>query len=343
LHLRGVRFVFCLAALMMSACGRPAEPKAEPDAKARIARGAYLANGVARCFWCHSPQDKGDPSTPRPELLGSGDVLDEQVPIVAANLTPDRETGLGAWTDAEIVRAVRKGIGRDGRRLRGDHPATYYSVMSDGDAAALVAYLRSLRPIRHVLRQSAPQRTYGETVQPAVTPAASTPSEPAEGRGAYLVQLGECIGCHTTTTAAGKPHRAMAFGGGRRFVETRKGYGYEVSADGAFPPSADPALAPGERIVTSANLTSDPSGISYYTPELFIRTIRSGKGAGVRPLSSAMPWVYFRHLTDEDLRAIFVYLRSRTPVRHHLSNTDPPTVCPVCGRRHGLGADNVPQ
>lgn len=320
----------------MAACGRQAGKTATASA---VARGAYLANGIGRCFWCHSPQDNSDPSTPKPELLGSGDVLDEHIPIVAPNLTPDAETGIGRWTDAQIVRAVRQGIGRDGRRLRADHPASYYSVMSDDDASALVAYLRSLRPIRHELPRSAAQHTYGETVQPFVH-AATGPGDTLEARGAYLVQLGECIGCHTTTTAAGKPFREMSFGGGRRFVETRKGYGYEVSPDPAFTATADPALAPGERIVTSPNLTSDPSGISYYTPEVFIKTIRSGKVAGVRQLSSAMPWIYFRHLTDDDLRAIFAYLRTRVPVRHHVSNSDPATFCEVCGRRHGLGLEN---
>ena len=127
------------------------------------------------------------------------------------------------------------------------------------------------------------------------------------------------------------------FGGGRRFVETRKGYGYELSPDES---PTDPAIGAGERIVTSANLTRDPSGISYYTPEFFIRTIRTGKVSGVRRLSSAMPWVYFRHLTDDDLKAVFAYLQTVAPVRHSVSNTDPPTACARCGRRHGLGENN---
>jgi mono/diheme cytochrome c family protein len=325
------RFILSLLLLLIAACNRKTDEKL-------VARGAYLANGAGRCFWCHSPQNNSDPSSPRPEMLGSGDVLDAHVPIVAPNLTPDDETGLGRWTDDEIVRAVRRGIGRDGRRLRADHPAPYYSVLTDADAKALVAYLRSLRPIRRKLPRSAPQQTFGESVQPSVDPATSI--DTLEERGAYLVHLGECIGCHTTTTAEGKPHRAMSFGGGRRFVETRKGFGYELSPDPAFANAPDPSLAPGERIVTSANLTSDPSGISYYTPELFIATIRSGKVAGVRKLSSAMPWIYFRNLTDDDLRAIFAYLRSRPPVRHQVSNTDPPTFCATCGRNHGLGVEN---
>ncbi len=132
----------------------------------------------------------------------------------------------------------------------------------------------------------------------------------------------------------------MLLGGGRRFVETRKGYGYELSPDPAQKNAADPQLAPGERIVVSANITPDPSGIPYYTPELFIQTIRTGKVGGVRRLSSAMPWVYFRHLTDDDLRAIFAYLRSAAPVHHNVSNSEPATACSRCGRRHGLGDVN---
>jgi predicted acetyltransferase len=312
------------------ACNRTAE---------RVARGRYLANGVGRCFWCHSPQTNSDPALPKPETLGAGDVLDKSVPIVAPNLTPDAETGLGRWTDAQIIRAVREGIGADGRRLRSDHPAAYYSVMTDDDAIALVAYLRSLRPIRRVLPRSAPQTDFRETVQQPVKPASSAGGTPEE-RGAYLVQLAECMGCHTTTTADGKPFRAMQFGGGRRFIETRMGFGYEVGGDGAFSAASEPSLQKGERVVASANLTRDPSGIPYYTPELFIQTIRSGKVAGVRRLSSAMPWIHFRTLTDDDLRAIFAYLRSVPPVRHHVNNSDPPTFCKVCGRRHGLGDAN---
>ena len=69
-------------------------------------------------------------------------------------------------------------------------------------------------------------------------------------------------------------------------------------------------------------------------------TIRTGRVAGIRPLSYAMPWIRYRLLTDEDLGAIFAYLRSVKPVRHRVNNTEPPTWCPRCGRLHGLGALN---
>jgi hypothetical protein len=82
-----------------------------------IERGRYLATGVARCFWCHSPLDDSDPAVPRPDTLGAGDVLDEKAPIVAPNITPDKETGLGDWKDQEMTRAIRKGLAAMGERF----------------------------------------------------------------------------------------------------------------------------------------------------------------------------------------------------------------------------------
>ena len=322
----------------------PAVLGAQPpaNAAARVARGKYLANGIARCFGCHSPLDTGDPAVPIPARLGSGDVLDEKLPINAPNLTSDRETGLGRWTDAQIVRAIREGIGRDGLRVLSMHPSPYYSVMTDADAESIVAYLRTLRPIRRALAPSAPPGRQHETVQPAVKPLRPGSAVSAIERGAYLVQLGECAGCHTPARADGSPVRDLLFGGGRRFT-VEKGYGVEVSSfDLTFQSAVEANRAPTKgRVVASANLTSDPSGISYYTESIFIQTIRTGKVGGVRALSAAMPWIFFRTMTDADLRDVFAYLRSVPPVRHRLNNTDPPTWCALCGRRHGLGEMNA--
>ncbi len=316
-------------------------PALASQADDRLARGRYLANGVGRCFWCHSPLNDGDPATPRPETLGTGDVLDPETPVVAPNLTPDAETGLGRWSETEVVRAIREGVGRDGRALRGDHPSAYYSVMTDEDALAVVAYLRSLRPVRRSLPRSTPAKSRTETVQPPTSPAKATSIRTPLERGRYLVQLGECLGCHTTTTRQGTPFRELAFGGGRRF-RLEKGFGFEYAPDPSFTPSAKLASPDETKLVASANITQDPSGIAFYTEGVFLQTIRTGRVAGVRALSSAMPWVFFKEMTDDDLKAVFAYLSTVPGVRHRVNNTEPPTYCPLCGRRHGLGELNAP-
>lgn len=297
----------------------------DPAPAARIARGAYLANGVARCFWCHSSLDSKDPALPKPETLGSGDILDPKARIFAPNITPDRETGVGTWSDAELGRAIRGGIGRDGRVLRGEHPASYYSVMTDSDLAAVIAYLRSLAPLRRALPRSAPERSPSSPVQEAVAPAAEASLTTSVRRGAYLVQLGECRGCHTVQRGK-DPSLGLSFAGGRRFV-VEKGAGSELIG---APPK-------GAAVVASMNLTPDASGIPYYTTAIFIQTIRTGRVAGVRPLSAAMPWIFFKTMTDRDLSDVFAYLQTLPPVRHRVDNVAPPTACRKCGGAHGLG------
>ena len=305
-----------------------------------IARGQYLANGIAHCFMCHSPLDDGDPALPRPETLGAGDVLDEKAPLIAPNITFERETGLGDWSDREIIRAIREGISRDGRELQ-EHPANDYSVMTDDDVSAVVAYLRSLRPIRRKLPRSAPPLRKGEWVQRKTVPALSSALNSPLQRGAYLVQLGECIGCHTPARGDGSVIRELEFAGGRRF-RLEKGYGVDIGRFDPMLPSAEAPPPMTGRVVASANLTPDPSGIPYYTEAIFIQTIRSGKVGGVRQLSAAMPWVFFRTLSDPDLRDIFAYLKALRPTQHNVDNTDEPTFCARCGHSHGLGELNPP-
>jgi nicotinate dehydrogenase subunit B len=97
---------------------------------------------------------------------------------------------------------------------------------------------------------------------------------------------------------------------------------------------------PGEPTVFTANITSDPSGIAHYDESMFIETLRTGQVRG-RMLSQIMPFVNFKLMTDEDLRDVFAYLKAQPPVKHRISNTDPPTRCPVCEQDHGLGNLNV--
>jgi hypothetical protein len=91
--------------------------------------------------------------------------------------------------------------------------------------------------------------------------------------------------------------------------------------------------------VTSSNITPDPSGISYYDENLFVQAMRTGR-VGARSLNSIMPWLMFQNMTDEDLKAVFAYLRTLKPVHHRVDNTLPPTACRICGGKHGGGDQN---
>ncbi len=81
------------------------------------ARGRYLSHAVCECFECHSPLQDNDLVVPIASRLGAGDILDKKTRHVAPNITPDKETGAGLGSDEQLVRAIREGIGHDGRRL----------------------------------------------------------------------------------------------------------------------------------------------------------------------------------------------------------------------------------
>jgi hypothetical protein len=91
--------------------------------------------------------------------------------------------------------------------------------------------------------------------------------------------------------------------------------------------------------VTASNITPDPTGIPYYDEAIFVQTMRSGQ-IGARLLDPVMPWSFYRNLTDDDLKAMFAYLRTLKPVKHAVDNVTPPTMCPICGGTHGLGDKN---
>ena len=95
--------------------------------------------------------------------------------------------------------------------------------------------------------------------------------------------------------------------------------------------------AAGARV--SANITPDPSGIPYYDEALFVEVMRTGR-VKARELHSIMPWAYYRHMTDEDLKAVFAFLRTLKPVKHSVDNSRPPTKCKLCGYEHGGGERN---
>ena len=119
-------------------------------AQEKLRRGEYLAT-IMDCGGCHTPGAlAGQPDAARP-LAGS--TVGFQIPglgiFYPPNLTPDAETGLGAWSERDIMTAVRTGVRPDGRVLAPIMPYHNYAKLTDADAGALAAYLKSIKPIRH--------------------------------------------------------------------------------------------------------------------------------------------------------------------------------------------------
>lgn len=309
---------FALPSVAASKAGvpaaRPISSQPYVSTPERVERGRYLANGILQCFACHSERDWDAPGAPpRAGMLGAGQVLSDEPGKrrVAPNITPDLETGAGTWPDDALARAIREGIGHDGRAL---HPQMWYRSfrkLSDNDVAAVVVYLRTLPPVHHELPpmqwDAAARARVAAQLKPLTAPVADPGSGPLE-RGRYLVQLADCQGCHTSWYSKRQPG---LYGGGNEIVS-------------------------GERKAFSTNITPDPSGVMADRAG-FISLIRSGKNGSLSPL---MPWIVFRNLDDDDLDAIRLTLAHLPPVSHYLSNALPPTHCPVCGQEHGLGDSN---
>lgn len=288
----------------------------------RAARGKYLTENVMGCFACHTRLDPKDPpgSYAAAKAKGAGQTMEmEGAPwLVASNITPDGETGVGDWTDDQLARAIREGVGRDGRALFPMMPYGGFRSLSDEDLASVVVYLRTVEPVRNPLPKSEVPFPLSRLINTGPEPLDAPVPEPDKSSpvkyGEYLVRISDCAGCHTPRGGMGKPVEGLEYGGGSVFG----GEGHAVAA---------------------ANLTPDPTGISYYDEALFLEVMRTGR-VKARALSPAMPWWVYRNMTDADLKAMFAYLRTLRPAAHRVDNTEPPTFCKVCNQKHGLGERN---
>lgn len=301
---------------------RPLTNRAFERTPERWSRGKYLVENVNACMDCHSPRDWTKHDAPIPDgMEGAGGDLSmlKGLPgiVVAPNLTPDPETGAGNWSDDALARAIREGIGHDGHALFPLMPYSHYRHLSDEDVASIVVYLRSLPAVRNPMRKTEiifPVRYLIRTVpEPITAPVPAPDVSDQVKRGAFLVDIAACVDCHTPVDR-GQPLPGMAFSGGQIFE------------------------GPWGRVAT-ANLTPDPSGIPYYDETLFLQAIRTGY-VRARSINQIMPWHIYRGMTDEDLKAIFAYLKTLKPVKHVVDNAEPATLCEICRTTHGGGDQN---
>ena len=292
-----------------------------PSTPERLARGKYLANGIG-CLYCHSPHDWSKADDPIvPGMEGAGQQLpytDLPGKVFAPNLTPDKETGAGNWSDDMLARAIREGIGHDGRALFGIMPYEHYRNMPDEDLASIIVYLRSLPAVRNAVPKTEiifpVKYIIKNGPQPVTAPVAPPDLSDPVKRGNFLVNLVGCADCHTPVDNHHQPIPGMDFSGGQLLQ------------------------APWGK-AASANLTPDASGIPYYDEAMFIKAMRTGS-VGSRELNKLMPWSVLRNMSDQDLAGIFAYLKTLKPIHHRVDISQAATLCPLDGAMHGAGDQN---
>ncbi len=267
----------------------------------RIKRGEYLANRVMNCMECHTG---ADPVThaPKPELFGMGGKYfgpEMGLPgkLYSTNLTSDAKTGLGNWSDGEILRAMREGVSKDGRALFPLMPYMSYRTMSDEDAYSIVAYLRTLEPKENQV----PNRSLDFPVSVLVNTMPKpldgpVPPAPAEkvAYGQYLFTQASCSDCHTPTDK-GQPLMDKFAAGGMEFKM-------------------------GDHTLKAPNITPDPeTGIGKWSEADVKKALQTGMRPDGKTLSPIMPWQYYNGLTDKDLDAMVAYMRTLKPVRNEIA------------------------
>lgn len=278
--------------------------------KERIERGKYLANHVTVCMDCHSTRDWSRFAGPlvRGTEGRGGQRYDKALGIpgtlYARNITPHN---LKDWTDGEIIRVITTGVTKDGRVLFPLMPYPNFSQMSEEDLYSVVAYIRTLKPIESRFPDSEldfPVNFIVKTIpQPYTSRKTPDRSNTAE-YGKYLVTIAGCADCHTQSLK-GEPVKGMEFAGG---AEIKLPWG----------------------TIRPANITPDEeTGIGSWRKEDFImrfKTFSSDSTMGkvnANEFNTIMPWSFFAGMTEEDLGAIYDYLRTVKPVKNQVVRFSP--------------------
>jgi mono/diheme cytochrome c family protein len=253
-----------------------------------LMRGKYLMEGVVACANCHvARDDKGQPLFDKG--LSGGMLFDDAAfKAYAPNITPDPETGIGKWTDAQLAKAIREGIRPDGSLIGPPMPVPFYRNLSDADLSAIIAYLRAQPAVIHVVAKS----SYNIPLPPNYGPPVGHVSSPAMTNtlkyGEYLANIGHCMDCHTPRNNKGMLVTERLGAGGQRINW------------------------PGGAVVTP-NLTVSDSGLKSWTNAQIAHAIRDGIDKDGARLKRVMAFDWYKNIDDSDTNALIVYLRSLKP------------------------------
>jgi mono/diheme cytochrome c family protein len=288
------RFGFICALLFTIATGAKAESAVE--------RGNYLVNTIMACGNCHTPRDGEGKLIADKAFSGGRTFMTPAFIATAPNITPDVETGIGSWSNAEIKRALIEGTRPDHGRLAGVPlaaimPANFYKGLLTEDLNAIIAYLHTVKPIRNEVADP----VYKVPVRRDPYPDAEVGfnkamlTDPVR-RGAYLATIGHCMECHATRTQGVSDYKGGLGHGGRIFPLRDE----------------DPD---GPRSVAS-NITSHPTaGIGAWTDQEIARAITHGISRDGHALKPPMAFIYYAALKEADLADVIAYLRTLPPLQ----------------------------
>lgn len=257
-------------------------------------RGAYLVKALSACGNCHTPRDAENKPLPGMELAGGREFDIDVGHIVAPNVTPDPETGIGKWSEDQIVYALRNGKRPDGTIIGPPMPIDWYRGMSDRDIRSVAVYLKSLKPVKHEVARSQFKvplpPSYGLVVEHVAEP----DHNDKVAYGAYLAgPVAHCMECHTPRDKG-------------RLVMDRLGAGGRE-----FPDFGHPGA-----MTVSRNITPDPeNGIAHWSDADIKKAIILGKRQDGTPLAPTMPFAAYHEMTWQDLNAIVAYIRMLKPVK----------------------------
>lgn len=278
----------------------------------RIERGRYLANSVTVCMDCHSTRDWNKFAGPLIEgTLGKGGERFDQsegFPGVyySKNITP---AGISRYTDGELFRLITTGVTKEGRAMFPVMPYGHYGQMDPEDIKSLIAYIRSLAPIQNPVQESVsdfPMNFIINTIPTKANPQKMPAKSDTLAYGKYMTNASACIECHTNVSK-GRIINELAFSGGREFM----------LKDGS--------------IVRSANITPDvETGIGSWSKKMFISKFKVFADSSYKPqtvsagqFNSIMPWNMYSKMNDEDLTAIYTYLKSVKAINNQVIKFSP--------------------
>lgn len=276
-------------AVVAAACGASVLAQGKPDTRL-VERGRVLVEGIMACGNCHAVRDQSGQVLADQGLSGGMPFNEPMFRAHAANITPDRETGIGAWTDAQLAKAIREGVRPGGKPVIGPPmPIEFYRHIADRDLAAIVAYLRA----QPAVRREVPASTFNFPLPPNWGPPVQRVSVPSRSDkvryGAYLANIGHCMECHTPRDDKGMLQRQSLGAGGQVFN------------------------GPWGRSV-SRNLTPHASGLKDWSDAEIARAVREGVRRDGQRLMPPMAFEYYRRIDDADMSALIAYLRSLKPV-----------------------------